>query len=205
MKHLPLLALLVCTFACEGEKKSEVKPTPADPGAKSKTPAPVEPEAKKPPPPPKSKTTEFVSKDHKFSVMSERPPRTAPVKTPTGAVTTKYTFNAVGAKGAVMILVAAIPGGDKASRKKALEDAAANLVKKYNGKTSSDKEIKLGEHAGREVAFTATHPQMGKMAGRSKMIMRDADLYQVMWIGSPDASSLIAEGNALLDSFKFTD
>lgn len=211
MKRLLLVAPLVLTISCDkADEKTAVKSEEAasSKATKEAEPPEVKKEAEPPPKPAKPAATEFVAKDHKFSVMSERAPRISNPKTAAGAKTTNYTFNAPGAPGAIMVLVATIPlkkGASKAKRKKALAEAGDSIVKKYSAVFSSDEELMVGEHLGREVAFNANHPRMGKMAGRSKIVIKGSELYQAMWIGDPKAADLIAEGNALLDSFKFTE
>ncbi|MBL4637376.1 MAG: hypothetical protein JKY56_26205 [Kofleriaceae bacterium] len=157
------------------------------------------------------KATEFVSAEHKFSVSSLRAPRVEETSTTTavGKIDlTTYMFNAKGAQGAYGVMVSDLPfaedAGDEA-RLKAIVDAQAGLVKQYSATITNQKDFKLDGNHGREFDLSATHPQMGEMAGHYKIVIRDKTMYQIMRVGSPTATELIAEATDLLESFKLTE
>ncbi len=155
--------------------------------------------------------TEFVSAEHKFSVSSMRAPRVETTSTTTavGKIDlTTYLFNAPGAQGAYGVMVSELPFADSAgdeARLKAIVDAQAGLVAQYNAKITNQKDFKLDGNHGREFDLSATHPQMGEMAGHYKIVIRDKTMYQIMRVGSPKAAELISEAASLLESFKLTE
>ena len=213
---LPII-LLLATSCNKGEEKTG---TPAPEVKKEQAETDTAPADKVPAPADKvpadktvaaTTTTEFVSAEHKFSVSSLRAPRVESTSTTTavGKIDlTTYMFNVQGAQGAYGVMVSDLPfvddAGDEA-RLKAIVDAQAALVAKYNAKITNQKDFKLDGNHGREFDLNATHPQMGDMAGHYKLIIRDKTMYQVMRVGSPNAAELIAEAADLIESFKLTE
>lgn len=151
--------------------------------------------------------TEFVSKERRFSVMSLRKPDSQTIEVPTvlGTVPAiQFSFHQKGAPGAIGVLVMTMPipeDTEDAALLKALADARDGAVKQFNGKIVSDEALKIdGVHA-RNFEFVANHPDLGPLVARCRYMMRKNVMYQAMRLSGPDASDILTEGDALLESF----
>lgn len=219
---IPLLVVLACsndkeTSGDEASKgKAATKIAVQDTTGKETIPAKksMEPPATKTPEagaPTVPTVTEFISKESKFSVMSSRKPDSQTLEVPTALGTvpaTQYSFHAKGAPGAIGVLVMTMPIPEDtkdAVLLKALEDARDGAVNQFNGKIVSDKASKIGDVNARNFEFTANHPDLGPLVARCRYLMRKNVMYQVMRLSGPSASAIMAEGDALLESFKLTE
>ena len=187
-----VLAAVLLVPSCDKDK-AETQVKAGSGASKSKT-DPVTPPSADTPPPADTKVapalgaaaTEFVSKDDGFSVMTKQQPKISKIQVPTDVgktPTTQYMFHALGSPGAIMVMVSTFPIEgelDEAARKKTLIDARDGVVKKYNGTVSDDKTFDLDGNAGRDFKVSASHPKLGKMAVRSRMVLKGKTLYQAM-------------------------
>ena len=77
------------------------------------------------------------------------------------------------------------------------DGAAANL----EGKLASEKDLKLGEHPGREIQIAV---QGGKRLFRARVYLIDQRLYQVVVFGTKEAATS-KDADKFLDSFKLAE
>jgi len=201
------LAATVLLPSCDEKPASEVKVDPGKAKPSDPVTTPPKDEVK---PAPSTGATEYVAPDGSFTVMSKlKPtPKALDVPTPAGNAPTKqYMFSAPGrSDGAMMVMVSTYPIKgelDDAARQKLLTDARDGVVKKFSGTASDDNTFELDGHPGRDFKFAASHSKMGELVGRSKILLKGNMLFQVMRMGDPKATDFIAEGDALIDSFKF--
>jgi hypothetical protein len=86
----------------------------------------------------------------------------------------------------------------KAALKQVYDSSRDGAVANMDGKLVSEKEVKLGENAGREIRIDVAE---GKRLFRVRVYLIDQRLYQVVVFGTPEATTS-KEADKFLDSFK---
>jgi hypothetical protein len=86
-------------------------------------------------------------------------------------------------------------------RKKVFDSSRDGAVENLKGKLASEKDIKLGDHAGRELHIDVAG---GKQLFRARVYLVDQRLYQVVVFGSKEAATSKA-ADKFLDSFQLTE
>lgn len=89
----------------------------------------------------------------------------------------------------------------KATLKQVYDSSRDGAVTNMDGKLVSEKDVKLGEHPGREIRIDVAE---GKRLFRVRVYLVDQRLYQVVVFGTPEAATS-KEADKFLDSFKLTE
>src|SRR5262249_5697914 len=89
----------------------------------------------------------------------------------------------------------------KVPLKQVYDSARDGAIANMEGKLTSEKAIKLGEHTGREIRIDVAG---GKRLFRARVYLGEQRLYQVVVFGMPEAATS-KEADKFLDSFKLAE
>jgi hypothetical protein len=89
----------------------------------------------------------------------------------------------------------------KATLKQVYDSSRDGAVANMDGKLAEEKEVKLGEHPGREIRIDVAE---GKLLFRVRVYLVEQRLYQVVVLGTPEAVKS-KEADKFLDSFKLAE
>ncbi len=146
---------------------------------------------------------EFVSKEGRFKVLMPGTPKADKVATESDFGKGTLSMN-VAQSGNVMYGAnySDFPPGIKKTPIKQLFDSSRDgAVANLQGKLASEKDIKLGDHPGRELRIEVAG---GKQLFRARVFLVDQRIYQVVVLSSPEAATS-KEADRFLDSFKLTE
>lgn len=146
---------------------------------------------------------EFASKDGRFKVLMPGTPKQNKVETESdfgkGVLYMNVTLAGKSMYGANYCdFPAEIK---KAPIKQVFDSSRDGAVANMEGKLASEKDIKLGEHPGREIQIDVAE---GKRLFRVRVYLVEQRLYQVVIFGSPEAATS-KEADKFLDSFKLAE
>jgi hypothetical protein len=145
---------------------------------------------------------EFVWREGRCSILMPGEPRE--LKIPTGGVGDTFIRMVEKGNNAWAVTYLDVPGMDKAPKDvitQALVNGRDGAAKSTNGKLLSDRDIKLGEHPGKE--FELELPG-GMLRYRSRVYIVSGRLYQMVVTGPRDVVQG-READRFLESFKLLD
>jgi hypothetical protein len=146
---------------------------------------------------------EFASKDGRFKVLMRGTPKQNNLDTESDFGKGVLHMNVVQA-GRTMYAAnyCDFPAEiKKAPLKQVYDSSRDGAVANLDGKLASEKDVKLGEHPGREIKIDVAG---GKQLFRARVYLIDQRLYQVVVFGTKDTATS-KEADKFLDSFKLAD
>jgi hypothetical protein len=146
---------------------------------------------------------EFVSKEGKFKVLMPGTPKESEAETESDFGKGVLHMNSLAASGMMFAAnYSDFPTEVKKVPLKQIYDSSRDgAVANMEGKLAKEKDIKLGDHPGREVLIDVAG---GKRLFRARVYLVGQRLYQVVVFGTKEAATS-KDADKFLDSFKLMD
>jgi hypothetical protein len=146
---------------------------------------------------------EFVSKEGNFKILMPGTPKQEKIETESDFGKGVLYMNSLAAAGTMYAANYCDFPADvkKVPLKQVLDSSRDGAIANMEGKLAKEKDIKLGDHPGREVLIDVSG---SKRLFRARVYLVDQRLYQVVVFGTKEAA-MSREADKYLDSFKLDE